>query len=1145
MEGTSSVTIRGSSGHEKKTITCLKNVTILFSNVTNITLSHLEVYGCGAYDSINGYKAAVTFKVSSNIRLIDVTLRLSQSTAAAFLNCNESVLLEKSHFISNGHTLSKDDCLSFPRPAGASIVITDHKAVAIYTLTGCLFSGNEVLDNASEIYHQGRGLGGMGVGCGPSPSPSHSPEIYQQGRGLGGGMGIYISGNCSGNTVAITNTIFKQNKAGWGGGVYLLLQSFAQGNTISINNSEFHENKAFKAGGGAYVALMIDRTLQKHTNMIIFQNVTFSNCSAIYGGGIAIAAEFSDHIYLPGVNIAFKTCIWNSSNATYSPAVDIAPYFGRHLCKSGFLPIPVFSQVVLTGNAIIYPRDKLKVNYHVNSGVFSITLFTVFFTEMVEFTYNRYSALHLTSAIVFFEDKTSSLFRLNKGGNGAAIAMYDFSTIFVNANTYFEFTQNEAVEYGGGIYYQTSDQHDFLSASSCFIQYDGPKTEEKNVTFIFQNNTAGSGGRSIYANSFLSCFTLCGNTSFQCIGDFTFDKHGLESSGSSFVFHDDIENYELIPGASGSVSFSVNDELNQTVQPLIHLGKSSMGDSIKVTPQYSINNTKFKSTGRPNSTATLNFLTDGISGVFFRFKVTLLDCPPGFYFDNRTDLMSCVCSTNLELFSAIVRCNYTYYQAFMRKSYWAGYIPPTSTKWEDLFFAPCASPACKNIHNQLIPLPNTSNPDTLISAVCESNRAGVMCGKCMANTSVYYHSREYRCRENYLCALGPLFYILSEVFPVVCVFGVIVIFDISFTSGGVVGFIFFSQYLDRLTLHINPLISSLRKPYRMFYGIFNFEYFTLEPLAFCLWEGFQILDIIFFKYITILIAFMLVVGLAVLLQSNRCTKIFMWRSKITMKASFLKGLSAFLVICYNQCTRTSFLILKFTRPEGINGRIAGTYSYYGGLSYFQGKHLIYAIPAMLSLVFVTILPPLVLLLYPLSLQLLSLCGLSEHWIVNKTLQLTGINKLKPFIDCFQSCYKDRLRFFAGLYFVYRVAILCSFTLFETAFNYRISSEALLIMFLGLHSLLQPYKNRLHNFIDSLVFLNLALVNIISIFSSHLMDDEGSSKTSTPLMILTVVQLILVYLPMVVSLVVVTGRYWHYIKSRKDEHTRRGYEMLEE
>ena len=122
-----------------------------------------------------------------------------------------------------------------------------------------------------------------------------------------------------------------------------------------------------------------------------------------------------------------------------------------------------------------------------------------------------------------------------------------------------------------------------------------------------------------------------------------------------------------------------------------------------------------------------------------------------------------------------------------------------------------------------------------------------------------------------------------------------------------------------------------------------------------------------------------------------------------------------------------FTFSKYSIPSGYNGRTSTYYTYYGGLKYLHGDHLVFAIPSFISVVFLTVLPPLVLLFYPLSLQLLSACRLSEHKFVLKLLQVLRIHKLVLFIDCFQSCYKDRHRYFAGLYFVYRIIILICYS----------------------------------------------------------------------------------------------------------------------
>ena len=1134
------ILIRGTLVNAEVRCSSSENTGIFFANVSNITISNLDFDKCSVHDE---YKAALIFISSSSINLRKITIRKSHITGIVFINCNDTITLEGVSFLSNEYSKS-NICLSYP--LGVIIQMTTHNTRAQFSLRNCHF------EDSNRI---------------PCTHSSTNSVICGMGMGLGGALGVYFSGHARENSVAISSCRFIGNRGHWGGGAYVQFKDFTEGNNVSIKGSTFSSNTAENGGGGAYVAFLTNRSLSHQTNRIFFSEVNFYNNSAKYGGGLAMAAEYSDHKYTPGANVMFQGCNWTRNHAVYSPAVDITPYtMSIDSDRTGFMPIPLFSDVSLMGN-YIYRKTQKHTSNRVNSGVFSITQCSVYFQGRIVFTQNQYSALHLLSALVYFKTGSNVSFYNNTGYNGGAIGMYSFSTIFVNSDSRFEFVNNTAIEHGGGIYYQTSDQHDFLNSLSCFLQYEGQPAS--NVKLVFRHNQAGSGGTSVHADSFLPCFSLCNRSSskadedqlstphlpdlhfLHCIGTFEIQdrqpkKTSFQSLGSNIIYGKE-KYFKIIPGARTDVNFTVKDQFNQTIHPLMNLGLDTQlgSTSVVVEPRYSINDNSFTPRGHPNDSAILRFIASGIAASYFNFNITLLECPPGFYLDSN---LSCVCSVaeNSSSFMytrALLRCDYSTYQAILTRNHWAGYIPSNSTSHEDLYFSPCVGSLCENGNFSNIYLP--SSPHELGEAICTPNNKGIMCGQCKVNTSVFFHSRYFQCIPNHLCHLGLLFYMISEVVPVFVMFAVIVIFDFSFTSGNVVGFIFFAQYFDHLAVSVNHghAFYYLRMPYQLFYGTLNFNFLSVNSLSFCLWEGFELMDVAAFKYVTVLLSFGLVFGLVAVLRSDRFDAVLKLRSKVTTKRSYLNGMAAFLIISYSTCTKTSLVILKPTRPEGIHGKTIGLYTYNGGLPYLEGKHLLYAIPALMSLAFVTILPPLVLLLYPLSLHLLSLCGLSEHWIVNRTLKLTGINKLKPFIDLFQSCYKDRLRFFAGLYLVYRVAIACLFVFFEDDFKTRVFVEVLLISFLSIHSVVQPYKNHMHNQIDSLVFFNLALNNILSMYSVFLKKEIDKSEylSSFSLMSLVIVQMALYYLPMLVYLVFAIK--W-LVKKRREKRNRRGYEMIQ-
>ena len=152
-----------------------------------------------------------------------------------------------------------------------------------------------------------------------------------------------------------------------------------------------------------------------------------------------------------------------------------------------------------------------------------------------------------------------------------------------------------------------------------------------------------------------------------------------------------------------------------------------------------------------------------------------------------------------------------------------------------------------------------------------------MCGRCIHNYSTRYHSRDLSCGPSDLCHLGLLFYFLSEIIPMVAFFVIAVVFDASFTSGKMVTFVFLTQYLDKLTIPVGKVFSYLRIPYRIFYGLFNFEFFDIEHLSFCLWKGAGIMDVIAMKYVTIAVALGLVLSVIAILRNNLCSRLFCMR----------------------------------------------------------------------------------------------------------------------------------------------------------------------------------------------------------------------------------------------------------------------------
>lgn len=354
-------------------------------------------------------------------------------------------------------------------------------------------------------------------------------------------------------------------------------------------------------------------------------------------------------------------------------------------------------------------------------------------------------------------------------------------------------------------------------------------------------------------------------------------------------------------------------------------------------------------------------------------------------------------------------------------------------------------------------------------------------------------------------------------------FIIIIVFNVSFTSGATTGFILFAQVLDSLSLDANGVIqfpravSVLTSAQRLLYRLFNLEFFSIEQLSFCLWEGATVLNAMVMKYVTIIFALGLVLCVVLVMKVCKCH--CQRLSHQTLKNAVVHGLSAFFVMCYAQCCRVSFQILcpMCVHAEGL-ACIREVVYRSGDLKSFHGEHLKYAVPAVVLLVLLSILPVL-LIAYPLSCRVLGFCNLSESRLVNRLTRLIPI----PLLDSFQSSFKDNFRFFAGLYFLYRMFALAAYAYAVTITQFYTIVELQIILILAIHSMAQPYRTRWHNIVDTLIFANLAIINGLTMFNYAKVTEGKDEEVSIEktISITSSVQLILSCLPLVYMISYVT------------------------
>ena len=153
--------------------------------------------------------------------------------------------------------------------------------------------------------------------------------------------------------------------------------------------------------------------------------------------------------------------------------------------------------------------------------------------------------------------------------------------------------------------------------------------------------------------------------------------------------------------------------------------------------------------------------------------------------------------------------------------------------------------------------------------------------------------------------------------------------------------------------------------------------------------------------------------------------------------------------------------------------------YDSSIHFFGPAHLPYAILAIVVLLTFGAIPPTVFLLYP-------------YRRIQRFLNRHGLLQspaLQMFIDTFQGCYKDGTdgkpdcRCFAGLYFVFRIAVFTIYTSFkDDLLMFFFSLEVAYVCILILFAIFHPYKQQYFNCLDVLVVALLTVINSMMLYS---------------------------------------------------------------
>lgn len=1117
-------------------ITCHSNGSIIFLSIINLSIRNLTIIGCGSestdYTFVSKHEqitAVLMIIKCVHVEISNLKVMNSSSAALSISNTTGNVLIENSNFSVNGRGAAKEGWLSetvnIINGGGLLIVIDNTTNRWInFTLNNCLFE-----KNTKRLV---------------------SPKSMNYGSGHGGGLEVIVHNTKTPQKlINIHKCIFVNNSAESGGGAMIKVYN-SRNVSVFITDCRFISNVASNAvvsnGGGLHITLLGNCDTCTNNSINIIKS-NFTENHAYFGGGLSIDCGRTKIRLDNQVNVC--SCRWLRNIATSGAAVDISLHFTNQLFAKFEMIEPVFTDCHFLSNTIYYQTKK--ESFQIGYAVFSVIETDVTFKSSVYFIGNIGSALsgtmctlHFTSCNAFFINNTRSI-------NGGAVKLKS-ATMALYPHTHINFTNNTASKQGGAVYSFITDDHMLFSPDFCpftFIDNCTPPNDKCHIDVIFINNVPNS----VYVPSLLPCRIAYSPNSDNLIDAnqvFTDRRFKfLENSNSTFhIFtapssvHPKLGHIELYAGEPQQMNFTLKDELNHNIPSQLTIFEGAIQDlsssDIQLESVYIYNYTLTVLGPNIETTSMLHFQTIEKPLLTVTMNVTIKPCPPGYHhirLNNDTEIGQCECAESS--FYGVVKCDRSTFGSSIKRGVWCGKVKGTFVT------SPCHW-FCKFFPGKMVtPIPADLTRNKNFQ--CANNREGVICGSCKNNYTTYYHDDRFYCRHaSKECNWGWLIFIASEIIPMTLLFAAITITSFNVTSGYVQGFLLYCHIFCSLTG--SGSISKPSRVYKMYWNFvhllyfpLNMKFFYFKGLSYCISPDISSLGVVSIFYIKGIYSVILIIIVVGFMKcfAIRCHGCNRWLRFTTAKNSTLIGMSALLVLSYTSAVETSLIILQpaplYTENyEVLDVRAA----LHGDCMYFRDKHFKYAIFA--STVFILMLVPAIMLFtYPFVLYLLSVCNINadQSWIGFLMTKGFMYNQLKPFYDLFYGSFKDKHRYFAGLYFIYRALIQLSYYIP----NYTESSfimETLLITFLVLHAIVQPYQKRCHNILDACLLSTLVIVNGVNCVDMVVIYNSVHRHFWKPI-IAAYCQMILAVSPMCIVLGFVSWRYilskmWRRIKQLK-------------
>ena len=409
------------------------------------------------------------------------------------------------------------------------------------------------------------------------------------------------------------------------------------------------------------------------------------------------------------------------------------------------------------------------------------------------------------------------------------------------------------------------------------------------------------------------------------------------------------------------------------------------------------------------------------------FDVQLLTCPVGFTLQNG------ICDCDPLLPTDIDTC-YIDQAAIKRPANtWVSYTQSSTSKY---LISDCPMDYCLPFSSNV----NLHNPDTQ----CQFNRTNILCSQCQHHLSmVFGSSRCMKCTNVHI--LITILFIMAGIILVALIY----LLNLTVTKAAINGVVLYANIIsiNGSFFLINDYVYS---PLRVFISFLNLDL----GIELCFYNG---MDSYVKMWLQLFFpSYLIIIAFSIIIASRYSLRIL----RLTYSRS-LPVLATLFLLSYTSVLRTVLTVLfsYSTITHVPSGHEEMVWSIDASIPLFGLKF---------TLLFITCL---LLFLILLFFNIILLFTRYLAWF-------KLINHFKPVLDAFQGSYKERYYYWIAVHIILR-GVFFALYVFQTNVRLLLAS-IILVLYISCFTYILPNKNKLINFQELLLLINLAIMHIAAL-----------------------------------------------------------------